>query len=207
MNMRTFSASAPPAISPTTNITYRTSMYFICNEISNSNSWIQILSLKVWSCFVNTPWVFIYVDEPVAHIHLTISYLAPVLRREPYEQMESELAATLRAAHHLFISVEVYADGKRVGGNGVFMRVDVDSTCKQILDTYLRTLVADYHPLPSSTPVNMMCCKLNDTFARECFLFLDYPMILTMPEIPTKSFTLKCARCVEDRRLRVLLRL
>ena len=122
-----------------------------------------------------------------------------MLRREPYEQMESELAATLRVAHHSFISVEVYVDGKRVGGNGVFMRLDVDSTCKQGMDTYyLRTHAADYHPLPNSTKLNMMCCKLNNTNARElCSVFLNYPVIMAMTEIvPTKSFTFKCARSV-----------
>ena len=70
--------------------------------------------------------------------------------------MESELAAAPRAAHQSFISVEVYVDGKRVGGNGVFMRVDVDATCKQVMGSYLRTHAVDYYPLPNSTRVNMM---------------------------------------------------
>jgi len=67
----------------------------------------------------------------------------------------------------------------------------------------LRTHAADYHPLPNSTTVNMMCCKLNDTVARECSVCLDFPVIMAMTEIPTKTFTFKCFRRVEDRRPRV----
>ena len=64
---------------------------------------------------------------------------------------------------HAFISVEVALDGKRAGGQGAYMNVECDLTCKQVLTGYLKTRAPDCFPLPDSSKVYMQYTKLSDT--------------------------------------------
>jgi hypothetical protein len=111
----------------------------------------------------------------------------------------------LPAPLHAFICVEVYIDGKKVGGNGKFMRVEVGITCKQVLESYVQSDAIDYSPLPGDTKVIMMCTVVNGTVesVKDCSVFLDFTVLMAMTEIPTKRFTFKCSRPVEEQRPRV----
>jgi len=87
-------------------------------------------------------------------------------------------------ASHAFIDVEVHIDGKRVGGNGTFMRLQVDLCCRDVLAIFLGTYAPDYSPLPDNCKVILLCTKINDTihgkFAadvgvdKDCSEFLDF---------------------------------
>ena len=66
-------------------------------------------------------------------------------------------------ASHAFTCVGGFVDGKRIGGNGTFMRVTLDVSCKQVLHDILESHASDYIPLHESTNVNMMCVKICDT--------------------------------------------
>jgi len=58
----------------------------------------------------------------------------------------------------------------------------------------------------------MQCTKLSDNVqgrtttdvgvVRNCSVFLDFPMLMTITEVPTKHFLFKCERPVEQRRPR-----
>ena len=119
--------------------------------------------------------------------------------------------STLRPSH-AFICVEVILDGKRVGGQGAYMNVECDSTCKQVLLAFLNTHSPDNCPLPDSSKVIMQCTKMSDTVqgraaidvgvVRDCSVFLDYPVLMAITEVPTKHFLFKCERPVEQRRPR-----
>ena len=114
---------------------------------------------------------------------------------------------------HAFIRVEVILNGKRVGGQGAYMNVECHLTCKQVLLAYLQTHSPDNCPLPDSSKVVLQCTKLSDTIqgraaadvgvARDCWVFLDFPVLLAITKIPTKHFLFKCERAVEQRRPRV----
>ncbi len=114
---------------------------------------------------------------------------------------------------HAFICVEVILNGKRLGGQGYYMNVECDLTCKQVLSGYVKTHAHDSFPLPHSAKVTMQCTKLIDTtqvrpasdvgVARDCSVFLDFHVMMTMNEIPTKHFNFKCERPVESRRPRL----
>ena len=125
----------------------------------------------------------------------------------------ASLVSTLRASH-AFICVEVHVDGKRVGGNGgTFLRVEVDSICKEVLAIYLQSHAPDYYPLPDDVKVTLLCTKISDTIqgrpasdvgtVQDCSVFLDFPVSMPMSEVPTKRFLFKCFRSVETRRPRV----
>ena len=125
----------------------------------------------------------------------------------------ASMVSTLRASH-AFNCVEVHVDGKRVGGNsGTFLRVEVDSICKEVLAIYLQNHAPDYYPLPDDVKVTMMCTKISDTVqgraasdvgtVQDCSVFLDFPLSMAMSEVPTKRFMFKCFRPVETRRPRV----
>jgi hypothetical protein len=112
------------------------------------------------------------------------------------------MISTLRASH-VFICVEVFVDGKRVGGNGgTFMRVEVDSICKEVLALFLQMYAPDYYPLPDDVKVTLLCTKISDTIQgrptsdvgtlQDCSVFLDFPVSMPMSEVPTKRFLFKC---------------
>jgi len=50
-------------------------------------------------------------------------------------------------ASHAFFCVDVFVDGKRVGGDGTFVRVTLDVSYKQVLDDSLKSHASDYIPL------------------------------------------------------------
>jgi hypothetical protein len=113
----------------------------------------------------------------------------------------------------VFVDVEAFVDGKRVGGHATFMRIADDvTTCKELLEPFLQSNASDYSPLPVSTCVVMMCAKLGDTLQarsasnvdslKNCTFFLDYPVTTTMAEVPSKRFTIKCSSQIEDQRPR-----
>jgi len=101
----------------------------------------------------------------------------------------------------------------RVGGQGVYMNVECDLTCKQALSGYVKTHALDSFPLPDYAKVTMHCTKLSTTVqvrsasdvgvVRDCSVFLDFPVMMTMNEIPTKHFLFKCERPDETCRPRV----
>ena len=116
---------------------------------------------------------------------------------------------TLRASH-AFIEVEVHIDGKRVGGNEAFMRLQVDLCCMDVL--VILGYASDYSPLPDNCKVILLCIKINDTIHgksiadvkidKDCFAFLDFPISVPLAEVPTKRFVFKCYRPIEERRPR-----
>ena len=83
------------------------------------------------------------------------------LRFEHYETMQNGIH-TLRVAH-AFIDVEDQIDGRRVGGNGTFVRVQVDLCCKDVLAIFLAMYVPNYSPLPDNSKVILLCTKISDT--------------------------------------------
>ena len=64
--------------------------------------------------------------------------LTLIINYKPCDLMDMLGPSTLRPSH-AFICVEVILDGKRVVGQGAYMDVECDSTCKQILMAYLNT--------------------------------------------------------------------
>ncbi len=66
-----------------------------------------------------------------------------------------------------------------------------------------------YCPLLDATIVTMLCDKNSETVhgkpaldvctTKNCSLFLDYPVSMTMTEVPTKTFTFKCTRPLKQR--------
>jgi len=98
---------------------------------------------------------------------------------------------------------------------GIFMRVVVDqTTCKDLLDQFLKDHAPQLFPLPPSTTVVLMCDKINDASQstrhghdtgapKDCSVFLDYHVSFAMAEVPTKRFTFKCFRPIEHQRYRV----
>ena len=113
---------------------------------------------------------------------------------------------------HAFICVDVVVDGKKVGGNGTFMRVSTQTACKDVLATFLEQHAIDYHPLPDGTKVSLSCVKISDTVQgrpatdvgslQDCSVFLDFPVEMAMSEVPTKRFTFRCTRPTEAQRPR-----
>jgi len=89
------------------------------------------------------------------------------------------------------------------------MRVAADMACKDIENLFLEGHAAEYYPLPDSTIVILMCVKISATvqgkpasdigFLHECSVFIDFLVSLAMREVPTKRFTFKCTRPVENR--------
>jgi len=69
---------------------------------------------------------------------------------------------TLRASH-AFIEVVVHIDRKRVAGNGTFIRVAIDTTCKDVLAEFLSSHAPDYSPLPGECKVILLCTKISET--------------------------------------------
>jgi len=66
---------------------------------------------------------------------------------------------------------------------------------------------SDYHPLPDTVVVTMLCLKISqnttqDNPLQNCTVFLEYPVTLAMSEAPTMRFTFKCRRLIEDRQPR-----
>ena len=69
-----------------------------------------------------------------------------------------------------------------------------------------------YSPLFDNTQVELMCTKISDTVQgrpasdvgcfQDCYVFLDFPVLVAMAEVPTKRITFKCTRPIEDRRPR-----
>ena len=111
-------------------------------------------------------------------------------------------------ASHAFICVDVFVHGKRAGGHGTYIRVEVDTTtCKELLDQFLQRHASECFPLPASTTVVIMCEKMSDKgiarhvhdfgSSKDCSIFLDYPVTMAMTEVPTKRFTYKCSRPIE----------
>jgi hypothetical protein len=103
--------------------------------------------------------------------------------------------------------------GKRVGGNGgTFLRVELGSIFKEVLALFLQMHALDYYPLSDDVKVALMCIKISDTVQgrptsdvgslHDCSLFLDFPVSMSMSEVPTKRFLFKCFRSVETRRPR-----
>ncbi len=103
--------------------------------------------------------------------------------------MANELGpSTLRPAY-AFICVEVILDGKRVGGQGAYMNVESQWTCKQVLRAYLQKHSPDYCPLPDSIKVIMQCTKQSDTIqgraaGMQLGIIPGYPGIGISPGIP-----------------------
>ncbi len=119
---------------------------------------------------------------------------------------------TLRVSH-AFLCVDAFVDEKRVGGHGTFMRVAVETPCKDVLAQFLKSHAPDYSPLHDSTNVILSCQVLaNETISgrtagdlitlRDGTVFLDFPLSMAMAEVPTKKFTFRCTRPAEDRRPR-----
>jgi hypothetical protein len=88
----------------------------------------------------------------------------------------------------------------------------VDAMCKKMLEDYMGLHASLYCPLPDSTIVTMLCMKSIETVhgkptsdvsaTQDCTVFFDYPISIPMSKVPTKRFTFKCTRLVEDRRPR-----
>ena len=101
---------------------------------------------------------------------------------------------------------------------GIFMKVGVDqTTCKELLVQFLKDHAPEYYPLPPSTTVVLLCDKISDASqsarhshdtgsAKECSVFLDYHVTFAMSEVPTKRFTFKCFRRLNNN-VPVLIRL
>ena len=70
--------------------------------------------------------------------------------------------STLRASH-AFIEMVVHIDSKRVTGNGTFIRVAIDLSCRDVLTEFLSTHALDYFPLPGDCKVILLCTKISDT--------------------------------------------
>jgi len=87
--------------------------------------------------------------------------LTLIINYKPYDIMDGLGRSTLRPSH-VFICVEVILDGKRMGGQGAYMNLECDSTCKQVLLAFLNTHSTDNCPLPDSSKVIMQCTKLSD---------------------------------------------
>ena len=110
---------------------------------------------------------------------------------------------------HVFISVDAFVDGSRVGGNGTCMQVSTEATCKDVLVESLSLRAPEQCPLLDSTTSIMFCVKISDTVqgkpasdvgsCQDCHVFLNYPISMAMSEVPTTRFTFKCSRLVEDR--------
>jgi hypothetical protein len=93
------------------------------------------------------------------------------------------------------------------------MNVECNLTCKQVLTCFLKIRAPDCCPLLDSSMVTMHCTKISDTVqvrsasdvgvVRDCLVFLDYPVLMTVNEILTKHFIFKCERPIERRRPRV----
>ena len=64
---------------------------------------------------------------------------------------------------HAFICVDVVVDGKKIGGNGTFMKVSTLTACKDVLATFLKQHAIDYHPLPNGTKASLSCVNISDT--------------------------------------------
>ncbi len=65
----------------------------------------------------------------------------------------------------VYVIVDVFVDGRRAAsGDGTYVRVTADATCKQLLMQFLQTYASEYCPLPDSTVVNMWCVKLGESF-------------------------------------------
>ena len=85
------------------------------------------------------------------------------------------------------------------------MRVAVDqTTCKELLEQFLKEHAPQFVPLPASTTVTLMCDKIPDASqlarhghdrgaVKDCSVFLDYHVTFAMSEVPTKRFTFKCS--------------
>jgi len=110
---------------------------------------------------------------------------------------------------YAFISVEVHADGKRVGVNAAFWGVALEAYCKEVLFDLFAKHASNYSPLPESTNVVMMCVKNYNMIhgmpasdagsIQYCSVLIDFPVSMAMSEVPTKRFTFKCSRPIEAR--------
>jgi len=133
---------------------------------------------------------------------------------EYYEMDSGTLLIPPMLRHsHAFICVVIILDGKRVGGQGAYMHVEFDLTCKHVLTGCLKTRAPDSIPLSNSAKVTLHCTKLSYTghvrpasdvgAVRDCSVCLDFSVMLTVNEIPTRHFIFKFERPVETRRPRV----
>ena len=81
------------------------------------------------------------------------------------------------------------------------MRVVVDqTTCKELLEQFLKEHAPQFVPLHASTTVNLMCDKIPDASqlarhgpdpgaTKDYSVFLDYHVTFAMSKVPTKRFT------------------
>jgi hypothetical protein len=93
------------------------------------------------------------------------------------------------------------------------MNAESHWTCKQVIRAYLQTHSPDNCPLPDYAKVSMQCSIQSDTIqgraasdvgiVRDCSVFLDLLVFMTISEVPTKHFLFKFERSVEQRRHRV----
>ena len=120
--------------------------------------------------------------------------------------------STLRASH-AFIEVVVHIDSKRAAWNGTFIRVAVDTTCRDVLAEFLPSHAPDYSPLPGDCKVILLCTKISETLQgrsaadvgvdKVCSAFLDFLVSIPLTEVPTMRLIFKCFRQVQERRPRV----
>jgi hypothetical protein len=83
-----------------------------------------------------------------------------------------------------------------------------EKTCLELLAAFLETKTPEFCPLPDRTKVIMNCIKMCDTshgrpasdvgLNQDCSVFLNFPVRLTMEEVPTKRFSFTCTRHVPD---------
>jgi hypothetical protein len=119
----------------------------------------------------------------------------------------------MSAMDFVYVCVDVFVDGRRASsGDGTYVQVSADATCKQVLFKYLETHASEYYPLLDSTIVNLWFVKLGESLQGrlacddggniDITVFLDHLVSMVMSEVPTKRFMVKCARLAEDRRPR-----
>jgi hypothetical protein len=115
-----------------------------------------------------------------------------------------------------FISVDATVDGKKVGGdNGMFMAIEENDerTCMGLLTDFLKDKgLGDANiALPPGSNVALRCIKMIDArlhggrpasdvgLRQDCTVFLSFPVLLAIAEVPTKKFSFSCTRHVEAR--------
>jgi len=98
-----------------------------------------------------------------------------------------------------FYALMFFVDEKRVGEHRTFMRIAIETRCKDVLAHFLQSHAPDYSPLHDSTNVILSCQVLANTISgkttgdlitlRDGTIFLDFPVLMAMAEVPTKKFT------------------
>jgi len=114
-----------------------------------------------------------------------------------------------------FICIDATVDGKKVGGDsGLFLNIDDtdERTCYQVLLDFLKDKgLGDANvALPEGSTVVLRCVKMVERLhggrpatdvghIQDCTVFLSFPVVLAITEVPTKRFWFSCTRPVEAR--------